>query len=159
MGYRDERGDGGGRTFGGDTVIRIYHQWSKWECYPSGFYEPAPPPGMTPQQANDAYTEFLRDIPRFERGLYRVLADWKNSCEHYLSNETMNRIAWLGQAAMCIETHVPAGFRGGFNQLTESEKLNANQAALDALNLWLISRGEPEVTMEGAGVSARVNLY
>lgn len=114
---------------------------------------------MTPQQANEAYTEFLRDIPRFERGLYRVLTEWRFSCEHYLSNETMNRIAWLGQAAMCIETRVPSGYRGGFNKLTPEEQQLANEAALAALNLWLIERGEPEATMESAGVSAKVNLY
>ena len=140
-------------------MLRIYHTYDKWECYPSGFYEPAPPDGMTPQEANEAYTTFLRDIPRFERGLFRVLKHWGFSCEHYLSNETMNRIAWLGQAAMCIETRVPSGYRGGFNKLTPNEQKLANEAALHALNLWLTERGEPEVDMEHAGVSAKVNLY
>lgn len=140
-------------------MLRIYHQYSKWECYPSGLYEPQPPDGMTAQQANDAYEEFLRDISRFELALIRVLDEWRFSCEHYLSNEKMNRIAWLGQAAMCIETRVPAGYRGGFNQLLLSEQEMANESALTALNIWLTDRGEMPVEMEGAGVSTKVNLY
>jgi hypothetical protein len=71
----------------------------------------------------------------------------------------MNRIAWLGQAAMCIETRVPAGFRGGFNRLSESEQKEANEVALSALNMWLTDRGESPVDMEGAGVSSKVDLY
>lgn len=138
---------------------RIYHTWEKWECYPAGFYEPQPPGDMTAQQANDAYTEFLRDLPRFEFALVQVLDAWPNSCEHYLSNEKMNRIAWLGQAAMCVDTKIPSGFRGGFNKLTEQEQNAANELALDALNLWLTDRGEMPVDMEEAGVSEKVNLY
>lgn len=138
---------------------RIYHTFDKWECYPAGFYENQPPDGMTTAQANEAYAEFLRDVPRFEKALSRVLAEWVNSCEHYLSNETMNRIAWLGQAAMCIDTRVPSGFRGGFNKLSTDEQTAANEAALRALNTWLTARGEPSVDMEAAGVSAKVNLY
>ena len=32
-----------------------------------------------------------------------VIVEWVNSCEHYLSNFAMNRIAWVGQAAMCYD--------------------------------------------------------
>ncbi len=138
---------------------RIYHVYSRWECFPAGFYEPQAPNGMKAKEANDAYAAFLKDIPRFEAALARVINEWPNSCEHYLSNETMNRIAWLGQASMCIDSRIPSGFRGGFNLLVDDEKQAANEAALKYLNLWLEKQGEPQVDMEGAGVSAKVNLY
>lgn len=138
---------------------RVYHTWDKWECYPAGFYENNPPGDMTPKQAVDAYCEFLRDIPRFRAAMDRVLREWPNSCEHYLSNENMNRIAWLGQSAMCIETRVPAAFRGGFNKLTKEEQRAANEAALDYLNKWLESRGEPALTLETAKSKTEANLY
>lgn len=138
---------------------RIYHTWDKWECYPAGFYENNPPDGMTPNQATIAYTTFLRDLPRFGRALERVLAEWPNSCEHYLSNENMNRIAWLGQASMCIETRVPAAFRGGFNLLSPEEQSAANLLALKWLNVWLSRRGEPELTIESAGSRTKMDLY
>lgn len=138
---------------------RIYHTWDKWECYPAGFYENNPPGGMSHEEALNAYSEFLRDTSRFKLALDRVLQEWPNSCEHYLSNENMNRIAWLGQAAMCIETGIPSKFRGGFNLLSNDEKCVANQTALEALNLWLDSRGEELVSLEGAHSKLDVELY
>jgi hypothetical protein len=140
-------------------VRRIYHTWEKWECYPAGFYENQAPDGMAAGAALKAYAVFLRDTPRFERALERVINEWKNSCEHYLSNENMNRIAWLGQASMCIETRIPACFRGGFNTLKPQEQATANAAALKWLNVWLERRGEPTLTMEEAGPKTKMDLY
>jgi len=138
---------------------RIYHTWDKWECYPAGFYEDHPPAGMTAADATRAYATFLRDLPRFRAALTRVLAEWPNSCEHYLSNVNMNRIAWLGQASMCIVTRVPAMFRTGYHALTDAEKQAADRAALDALNLWLTARGEEPLTLETAESRTEANLY
>jgi hypothetical protein len=140
-------------------VERIYHTWDRWECYPAGFYENNPPGNMTPAEANKAYEEFLRNIPRFEAAMARVINEWKNSCEHYLSNENMNRLAWLGQAAMCIETRVPAAFRGGYNKLTAEERQAANEAALKYLNIWLKRHSEGPLTLETAKSKTVANLY
>ena len=72
---------------------RIYHTWDKWECYPSGFYENHPPPGMTKDECEEEYRRFLKNLDEFEIALKRVISEWKNSCEHYLSNENMNMIS------------------------------------------------------------------
>lgn len=138
---------------------RIYHTWDKWECYPAGFYETKPPKGMTDEQARQEYARFLRNPERFREALRGVLADWPNSCEHYLSNERMNRIAWLGQAAMCYATGVPQEFRGGYNRLTRTEQRRADEVALEALNQWLIDRGEDPHTLETAQSRTKANLY
>lgn len=138
---------------------RVYHTWDKWECYPAGFYEDRPPDGMSGDEARAAYADFLRDLGGFRAAAMRVLDEWPNSAEHYLSNEKMNRIAWIGQAAMCIATKVPAAFRSGFARLAESEQEAANAVALDVLNAWLERRGEPRLTMEGAASKTAANLY
>lgn len=144
---------------GTKCVNRIYHTWDEWECYPAGFYENVPPRGMTPRQATESYESFLRDLSRFEGALRRLLVEWKNSCEHYLSNESMNRIAWLGQAAMCIETGVSATFRGGFNRLRDDEQRAANLMALKYLNIWLRDRGEDELTLDTAKSKTQADMY
>ena len=138
---------------------RIYHTWDEWECYPAGFYDNKPPSGMTPDEAVLAYTSFLRNPSRFESALKLVLSRWKNSCEHYLSNENMNRIAWLGQAAMCISTGVPSAFRSGFNRLSEKEQLAANMMALKYLNIWLVKRGEHRLTLDKAKSRTVADMY
>lgn len=138
---------------------RIYHTWDKWECYPAGFYEDRAPNGMSKADAEEAYRAFLADDQAFRSALRRVLSEWPNSCEHYLSNENMNRIAWLGQASACIALGLPAVFRGGFNRLTEREQTRANLTALEALNEWLVGRGEPALTIETAASRTQANLY
>lgn len=139
---------------------RIYHTWDKWECYPAGFYDTNPQDRtITEDDARDIYAEFLRDIPRFTVALERVLAEWPNSCEHYLSNERMNRIAWLGQASLCIAEGIPSRFRGGYQRLTDDEKRAADLAALDALNTWLTAHGEEALDLEQAGSKTEMDLY
>lgn len=137
---------------------RIYHTWDKWECYPAGFYENRKE-GMSKSECEEEYRVFLSDIPRFERALNRVISEWENSCEHYLTNEKMNRIAWLGQASLCIETGIPSCFRSGYFKLTKVQRHSADIMALKYLNKWLSMRGEQEVDLIGAGVKAKANLY
>lgn len=138
---------------------RIYHTWDKWECYPAGFYEDHPPKGIDKDDCENLYRDFLADIPRFEAALRRVIAEWPNSCEHYLTNQNMNRIAWLGQAAMCIDAGIPSRFRGGYNLLTDEQKLLADQKAFEFLNKWAVSKGYTELTWEQAQPRTQANLY
>ena len=118
---------------------RIFHPWSSWENYHAGFYAIGK---LSDERIREDYANFLRDIPRFSAALERVLREWPKSCEQFLSNEHLNRIAWLGQAAMCIDTGIPACFRGGFRLLTDAEQAEANAVALACLNRWLEARGE-----------------
>lgn len=139
---------------------RVFHQWHEWECYPAGFYETHPPhEGMTADECHDAYADFLRDPERFRAALEGVLRDWPNSTEHYLTNDRMNRIAWLGQAAMCYESRMPAMFRSGFSLLSSEEQEAANLIALEYLNRFLVSRGEPALPLEEAGSRTQMDLY
>ena len=82
------------------------------------------------------YAEFLKDSPRFTSALHRVMQEWPRACEQFLTNESINRIAWLGQASMCIETRVPRRYRAGFMLLTPSEQARANALAQGALDQW-----------------------
>lgn len=139
---------------------RIYHTWDKWECFPAGFYNPKPPAKeQTIEECRDAYATFLRDTPRFEAALNRVLSEWPHSCEHYLTNERMNRIAWLGQAAMCIETGVSKFFCGGYFKLTNAEQVEADKTALKALNKWMTDHGEDPLTLDSAACKTQTELY
>ena len=137
---------------------RIYHTWEKWECYPAGFYENSKD-GMTKVECEAAYKELLSNLHLFSESLFSVITKWKHSCEHYLTNESMNRIAWLGQAALCYEMGIPSCFRSGYFLLTKEEQKKADDMALCFLNIWLLKNGYESVDMEGAGVSSKANLY
>ncbi len=120
---------------------RIFHQWHKWECYPAGFYENHPPDGISKDDAEMFYRDFLMDIQLFEEQMEIVISTWKNSCEHYLTNDKMNRVAWIGQAAICVYLGIPSQFRGGYNLLDDFQKFKADKAALKYINKWFESQG------------------
>lgn len=138
---------------------RIFHEWQDWECFPAGFYCDKPPKEMTVEQCELAYKEFLADIPRFEFALKRIITEWKNSCEHYLTNQKMNRIAWLGQASMCIDTGIPSRFCGGYNLLSDDQKRNADMKALEYLNIWLSQNNRQPLSWEEAQSKTKADIY
>jgi hypothetical protein len=101
------------------------------------------------------YQSFLTSDEAFSQALEHVITEWKHSCEHYLTNSAMNRIAWLGQAAACCAMGIPSSFRGGFNLLTEAQADRANEIALEYLNKWLTANNRPAVTMDEAYSGSR----
>jgi hypothetical protein len=117
-------------------MTRIYHPWNKWEAFRHNFYG-----GIMEYQKDDTlqlYASLLRDLSKFEAALRVIIRDWKYSCEHNLTNEGMNRIAWLGQASCALVYQVPATISmGGYNLLTKEEQQNADKMAEKYLNLWL----------------------
>lgn len=142
-----------------DHGDRILHTWDKWECYKAGFYAERCPGGMKQEEGEEAYREFLSDLDRFEAALRVVTKEWKHSCEHYLTNDRMNRIAWLGQASVAQALGIPSGCRAGFQLLTEEQKHAANLMALKYLNKWLKANGRKEVTLDEAGGRTEAELY
>ncbi len=137
------------RTTNTSDGNRIFHTWDKWECYKAGLYATTHPK-LTKGQCEEAYRAFLSNLPQFETALNVVINEWKHSCEHYLTNSAMNRIAWLGQAAACQALGIPAMFRGGFYELTDNEQTAANELALVYLNKWLVANKLEAVTLEEA---------
>jgi hypothetical protein len=119
---------------------RIYHPWHKWEDYRYNFYGS----DLVPKEfkAPERYAEFLRDIPKFESALKTIVSDWKHSLEHNLSNTEMNRVAYMGQAAMALTHRVPHNVScSGYNLLTESEKALADAKAQEYIDIWEASNG------------------
>jgi ParB-like chromosome segregation protein Spo0J len=137
---------------------RVYHTWEKWECFRAGFYAERCE-GMTQEEGEEKYREFLADLDKFRDALEHVVGEWKYSCEHYLTNDRMNRIAWLGQASVAYALGIPSLCRGGYHRLTEEQKKAADDLALEYLNKWLVSNGRAEVDYDKAGGRTEAELY
>lgn len=140
-------------------IPRIYHRWENWECYPAGFFEEHPPKGMTHEDCQKKYAEFLSDIPLFKSWAYKVIEQWPNSSEHNLTNATMNRIAWIGQSSVCMAYGIPSKYRGGYHLLTDQQKLDADKAALDVINYWMFLHGYGSFTLQTIKSRTEANLY
>lgn len=114
---------------------RIFHSWDKWEDYKHGFYG-----GLEYPKDNtlELYASLLKDLTKFEAALKIIVSSWVYSCEHNLSNENMNRIAYLGQASCALIYNVPHNISmSGYNLLTKEEQESADKLAETYLNLWL----------------------
>jgi hypothetical protein len=147
------------RTVNTSDPDRIFHTFEKWECHKAGFYA-SKKEGMTAEQCEKAYADYLGNEDAFKEGLNGVINNWVNSCEHYLTNKAMNRIAWLGQAAMCYSTGVPSKYCAGFNLLSPEKQDKANLIALDALNFWMSKYNRAPLSLEEAlSVGRQVNIY
>lgn len=147
------------RTANTNDPDRIFHTHDKWECHKAGFYA-SKKDGLTSEECEQMYADFLNDSERFAKTLENVITEWQHSCEHYLTNKAMNRIAWLGQAAMCYATGVPSVFCSGFNLLSIEQQNAANEVALIYLNKWLTNNNRPKVEMEEAlSLGRQIDIY
>lgn len=155
----EERETHGFRTVNTNDENRIFHTYDKWECYKAGFYNTTKE-GMTQEECELAYAELLSDDQLFRDTLEKIITEWKHSCEHYLTNASMNRIAYLGQAALCYAKGIPSTYRSGFHLLTEEQQQTANLTALEYLNKWLVANGmEPTSIEDALMIDKQVNIY
>jgi len=117
---------------------RIYHPWWTWECYKNGFYSKnIPDHYLDIEDAKQDYADFLRDCKKFDSVIDEVFCFWKFSCDQFLSNPNMNRVAWLGQASACYHLGLPSFCRSGFKYLSENDQKEANETAKIKLDLWI----------------------
>jgi len=138
---------------------RIFHTYEKWECHKAGFYK-SKKEGWTNEQCENEFMRILSDQSLFSEILEKVVTEWKHSCEHYLTNKSMNRIAWLGQAAVCYHSGVPSKYSSAWFDMDEKTREEANKTALKYLNIWLERNGLDEVSVEEAAIIGRqVELY
>lgn len=138
---------------------RIFHTWDKWECYKNGFYE-TKCNDKTNEECERLFIDTISNAEMFSNALNGVITDWKYSCEHYLTNKSMNRIAWLGQAAVCYLHGVPSRYSSSWYDISEDKRNQANEIALTYLNKWLLTNGMKEVEMhEALNAGKQIELY
>jgi len=138
---------------------RIFHTYDKWECHKAGFYK-STKEGLTHEECEEEFKRILSDQNLFSEILEKLIVDWKFSCEHYLTNKAMNRIAWLGQAAVCYHSGVPARYSEVWYDIPEETRNAANETALKYLNKWLImNKLDEESINEARNIGKQITLY
>ena len=138
---------------------RIFHTWDKWECYLCGFYDSLLK-DKSHEECEQIFIDILSNKEKFSSALDGLINNWKNSCEHYLSNKSMNRIAWLGQAAVCFYSGVPSRYSSAWSKISEENRNKADEIALIYLNKWLSNNQREEVEMyEAKNSGKQIELY
>ena len=114
---------------------RVWHHWELWECVKAGMYL-SHSKTKSIEEGRASYCDFFRS-GLFENSISRF-NEWPISCEQFLSNVggSFNRVAWIGQAAACIEQGIPRVCRGGFMMLSDYEQDFNNELAAKQLRVW-----------------------
>lgn len=138
---------------------RIFHTYDKWECHKAGFYK-SNKEGWTKEQCKEEFIRILSNQELFSEILNKLIVEWKYSCEHYLTNKSMNRIAWLGQASVCYHSGVPSKFSSAWFEIDKETRDKADATALKYLNKWMLMNNFEQSNIEEASsIGRQIELY
>lgn len=111
---------------------KIWTDARQWEEVLAGMWEPHPPDYYNEDRALEIMRSDL-----FGKAMENVIMEWKYSCLNSLTDETINRVAWLGQAAMAWSYNLPQHItRQLWGKLTPMERDKANGLAKKAIYKW-----------------------
>jgi protoheme ferro-lyase len=114
---------------------RIYHPYWLWEDYKAGFYDNVS--GDQKQILLKKVVEMFNSKSLTKENMLRVINEWIYSCEHNLTNDSLNKIAYIGQGACCLYAGVPSTITmEAWSLLTNEVKERSNKIALDVINQW-----------------------
>ena len=106
-----------------------------WEDYPAGFYENLS--GKDKDVKIARVLEMFNSESKTREYMLRVISEWKYSCEQNLTNEAINQVAYLGQAACCIFARVPSTITmEAWSLLKPKVQDRANKIAAEVLMQW-----------------------
>ena len=118
-----------------ENIPRVYHPWYKWEDYEHGFYDNMS--GAKGDEMRARVEELFASKSKTKMYMLKVVGEWKYSCEHNLTNETMNKVAWLGQAACAMYANVPATITmSAWSSLPEKHRDQADKIACEVIAHW-----------------------
>lgn len=114
---------------------RIYHSYDKWEDHKNGFYDNIS--GKERTLLENKVFELFENEHICKEYMYRVVNEWRFSCEHNLSNLSMNRIAYIGQSACCLFGGVPNTITMDcWSKINKEHREVANKIAEEVLIFW-----------------------
>lgn len=108
-----------------------------WEEVAAGMWEPSPPNDFCEKQA----LQTMRS-EQFYEGMLMVIDLWDKSCINSLTDQNINKVAWLGQASMALICGCPQHVtRKLWAMLSPLERKKANAYAKRAISSWYKRNG------------------
>lgn len=114
---------------------RVYHHYLLWEDHKQGFYDNVS--GEKKKYYLKKCVEMFNSEELTYLNMKRVINEWKRSCEHNLTNPSLNKIAYIGQGACCIYCGSPSTVTmESWSLLSEEVKKRSDKIANLLLNEW-----------------------
>lgn len=123
---------------------QVYFPYTVWEEYYYGMWRNVY--GQERETYFKKAVEFTGNAKLYGRFMQKVIKLWSYSCLHNLSNNSINRQAWIGHAACCLALNCPEDItRLAWHQLTQKQQDDANAQADKAIVKWeqMYQRGLP----------------
>jgi hypothetical protein len=116
-------------------INRIYHPYWLWEDYKFGFYNNCS--GEEKKKLTDKCLELFNSEALTKKWMLYVIENWKYSCEHNLTNDSMNKIAYIGQAACCAYSSIPNTVTmEAWSMLSKEVRDRSDKIATDVIKKW-----------------------
>ena len=114
---------------------QIYHNYQKWEDYTNGMWR------KETKEYENVYLkiaiEFTGNNELYGTAMMEVIEKWKFTCEHNLTDKSINRKAFIGHCAVCYKLGIPEYItRMAWHHLTKEQQDKANKKAEFAIKQW-----------------------
>jgi hypothetical protein len=114
---------------------QVFHHYMKWEEHHAGMWQ-----SVSKEKADELLPkaiEFTGDHELYGSFMLKILKEWPISCEQNLTDNSINRRAWIGHAACCLAIGCPEHItRQAWHYLTQTQQDKANAQADYAISLW-----------------------
>lgn len=118
-----------------EKLKRVYHPYWLWEDYQKGFYNNCS--GSVKQSKINSCINMFNSYELTKEFMYKVVNEWKYSCEHNLTNESVNKIAYIGQGACCLYDGIPNTVTMEcWSKLSKEVQERSNILAEEVINYW-----------------------
>lgn len=114
---------------------QVFHHYEKWEDFRNGMWRRVSPQdelSMLPQAV-----EFTGDHIKYGLAMMRVIREWPVTCEHNLTDNSINQKAFIGHCAVCLQLGIPEYItRMAWGYLSKEQQDKANERAQHAIDTW-----------------------
>jgi hypothetical protein len=116
--------------------MRIYKPYDQWEDWINGMWR------TVEKEEYASYLswaiEFTGDHVEYGNAMGLVIVKWENTMLHNLTNQSMNKRAFLGHCACCFVSGCPEYIvRDAWKQLTDRQRELADNIAQTYINNWI----------------------
>lgn len=112
---------------------KVYHPVHLWEEISHNMWGEVEDKGGALGKA----IEFTGDHILYGKHMMRVIKEWPYSCENALTDNSINKKAWIGHAACALAMLCPEDIvRKAWGYLTDEQRLLANGQAIAAIGHW-----------------------
>lgn len=118
-------------------MTRVYHPYTMWEDFKAGFYDNIS--GKTKEEMKVKVIELFSSKELTEKYMQMVIDKWVYSCEHNLTNPSLNKIAYIGQSACCIFCGASSSITmEAWHLVSKENRAHADLIAQSIIDKWTL---------------------